>query len=226
METNNFSLVTERNREITDLNKELTLKNQEISENNFELKKKLEASTALLEKIQNEKKNLENEHRGELRRWEETIKLLKQVINESDQEKKKLENELANILKVAEKCNKQEGRILELQTSFNRIQEEKIIESEVIQEEVERVLNELAQVRHEKEEVLSEKLILQKEIEKYRKKVAILEDQVENLNKKKDFQEIQSWCLDRKTRREKISSNRVYSEKSSKKVKDLINHCS
>jgi chromosome segregation ATPase len=203
-----------------------TSRKQETTENNEHLKQELDAAIQLLTKLQQEKQDAEIEHTQEQKRWEDTIKNLKQVINESDKERKTLEQELQKLLITAKRCSKNECMIVELKYNIEKITEDHSIEKEIMKEEIERVLIELGHIRHEKEEVLSEKLLLEKEVSKYKEKIKSLEDHIKEMKKTKKSSEIANWCTNRNNRRELIKNkqDRIYSSESTKKIKNFISN--
>ena len=64
-----------------------TSRKHETTENNETIKQELDAAIQLLNKLQQEKLHAEVEHLKDQKRWEDTIRNLKQVINESDKER-------------------------------------------------------------------------------------------------------------------------------------------
>ena len=201
-----------------------TSRKHETTENNETIKQELDAAIQLLNKLQQEKLHAEVEHLKDQKRWEDTIRNLKQVINESDKERKSLEQELHKLLITAKRCTKNECQIVELKYNLEKMTEDHTIEKEIMKEEIERVLIELGNIRHEKEEVLSEKLLLEKEVSKYREKIKYLEDHIKELKKTKQSSDIASWCTNRNNRRELIRNkqDRVYSSESTNKITSLI----
>ena len=209
-------------------------KNSEIMQENFELRQKSEKLrqdfdqlTLAHSKIKQEKVDLEQDFQKELERWEDTTNHLKQIINQSDAEKKALESELSKLKAVSERCNHHECMIVDLKYGLEKINEDRKIEKDAIKEQIEIILEELSQARHEKEEILSEKLMHENDVKRYRLTIASLESEIKMLKESMDGNrdDIFSWCSDRCNRRDLLrhKQNRVYGPQSTKSLKALVN---
>lgn len=228
---NRFTIIMEaHNKEL--LSNIFEEKSEKFSEENLKLTSEISSLTTTLNQLRSslssltsEKQSLEQDHQVELQRWQSTTNHLKMIIKDSDIQKRILEKEISKSKPIFERSRKNEWKLAEMKHSIEKLNEDRLSESEALKKRVDAILKDIAREEYEKQEALKEGKICDKELLRYKKIIKDMEEEVrilkEKMNKESD---IVTWCSDRSHRRDLLNNkqSRAYMKGNKITLREII----